>query len=34
MHIKVQVNREAKADFFNRKGKTTINVYAIMDMDG
>ena len=33
-HIKVEVNREAKADFFNRKGETTINVCAIVDMDG
>ena len=23
-----------KADFFNRKGETTINVCAIVDMDG
>ncbi|CAD6340542.1 unnamed protein product [Miscanthus lutarioriparius] len=33
-HIEIEVNREAKADFFNRKGKTTINVCAIVDMDG
>ncbi|CAD6334595.1 unnamed protein product [Miscanthus lutarioriparius] len=33
-HIKVEVNREAKVDFFNRKGETTINVCAIVDMDG
>ena len=33
-HIKVEVNREAKANFFNRKGETTINVCAIVDMDG
>jgi len=33
-HINVEVNRQAKADFFNRKGKTTINVCAIVDMDG
>ena len=33
-HIKVEVNREAKADFYNRKGETTINVCAIVDMDG
>jgi len=33
-HIKVEVNHEAKADFFNRKGETTINVCAIVDMDG
>ena len=28
-HIKVEVNHEAKVDFFNRKGETTINVCAI-----
>jgi hypothetical protein len=33
-HIKVQVNQDAKADFYNRKGDTTINVCAIVDMDG
>jgi len=33
-HIKVEVNQEAKADFFNRKGETSINVCAIVDMDG
>ena len=33
-HIKVEVNREAKTDFFNREGKTKINVCAIVDMDG
>ena len=27
-HIKVEVNYEAKADFFNRKGETAINVCA------
>ena len=34
MHIKVEVNREANVDFFNRKGKTIINICAIVDMDG
>ena len=33
-HINVEVNRQAKADFYNRKGETTINVCAIVDMDG
>ncbi|XP_066333834.1 uncharacterized protein [Miscanthus floridulus] len=33
-HIKVEVNQEAKADFFNRKGEISINICAIVDMDG
>ena len=33
-HVKVKVNKEAKIDHINRKGDTTTNVYAIVDMDG
>ena len=33
-HIKVKVNKETKIDHINRKGDTTMNVYAIVDMDG
>ena len=33
-HITIEVNREAKADFFNRKCETIINFCAIVDMDG
>ena len=28
------MNKEAKIGHINRKGDTTMNVYAIMDMDG
>jgi hypothetical protein len=31
--IKVSMNRQAKADYINRKGDVTINVCAIIDMD-
>jgi hypothetical protein len=31
-HVEVEVNHEAKADFINRKGETSINV--CVDMDG
>ena len=33
-HIKVKVNKEAKVDHINRKGDVSINVCAIVDMDG
>ena len=33
-HVKVRVNKEAKNDHINRKGDVTINVCAIVDMDG
>jgi hypothetical protein len=33
-HIKVEVNQEAKADFINSKGDTSINVCTIVDMHG
>jgi hypothetical protein len=33
-HIEVEVNRDAKADFINRNGDTTINIFAIVDMHG
>ena len=33
-HIKVMVNKQAKLDYINRKGDVTINVCAIVDMDG
>jgi hypothetical protein len=32
-HIKISVNRQAKADYINRKGDVTINICAIVDMD-
>ena len=32
--VKVKVNKEAKIDHINRKGDVTINVCAIVDMDG
>ena len=32
-HIKVKMNKLAKADYINRKGDLTINVCAIVDMD-
>ena len=33
-HVKVRVNKEAKIDYINRKGDVTMNVCAIVDMDG
>ena len=33
-HVKVKVNKEAKIDHINRKGNVSINVCAIVDMDG
>ena len=33
-HIKAKVNKEAKIDHLNRKGDVSINVCAIVDMDG
>ena len=33
-HVKVKVNKEAKVDHINRKGDVSINVCAIVDMDG
>ena len=33
-HVKVKVNKEAKIDHINRKGDVSINVCAIVDMDG
>jgi len=33
-HVKVTVNKQAKTDYINRKGDVTINVCAIIDMDG
>jgi hypothetical protein len=33
-HIEVEVNHGAKADFFNRNKETSINVCAIVNMDG
>ena len=33
-HIKVKVNKEAKIDHINRKGDVSMNVCAIVDMDG
>ena len=33
-HIKVTVNKLAKLDYINRKWDVTINVCAIVDMDG
>jgi hypothetical protein len=33
-HVEVEVNHKAKADFFNRNGETSINICAIVDMDG
>ena len=32
--VKVMVNKQAKLDYINRKGDVTINVCAIVDMDG
>jgi len=33
-HVKVKVNKEAKIDHINRKGDVSINVCAIVDIDG
>ncbi|XP_066398388.1 uncharacterized protein [Miscanthus floridulus] len=33
-HVKVKVNKEAKIDHINRKGDVSMNVCAIVDMDG
>jgi hypothetical protein len=33
-HVEVEVNHEAKADFFNRNRETLINICVIVDMDG
>ena len=33
-HVKVRLNKEAKIDHINRKGDVTMNVFAIVDMDG
>ena len=33
-HVKVKVNNEAKIDHINRKGDVTMNVCAIVEMDG
>jgi hypothetical protein len=33
-HVQVEVNRSSKLDFMNRNGETSINICAIVDMDG
>jgi hypothetical protein len=33
-HVEVEVNSEAKLDFTNRNGETSINICAIVDMHG
>lgn len=33
-HVPVEVNREAKVDFIDRKGDVSINVCAVVDMHG
>jgi len=33
-HVKVTVNKQSRTDCINRKGDATINVCAIIDMDG
>ena len=33
-HVKIKVNKEAKIDHINRKGDVSMNVCAIVDMDG
>ena len=33
-HVKVRVSKEAKIDHINRKGDVSINICAIVDMDG
>jgi hypothetical protein len=33
-NVHMEVNHKAKADFISRKGETSINICAIVDMDG